>query len=611
MITPMKKATILCLAADREAAVKALREVGVLHVIAGESAASSASAASPEMGAGSSAEAQQERERTVRAQRILQEVALAVGADATPKGLTPVEAAGLVEKVLALEGEREGLEKRLVSLKAEEEGQEALGEFDPEQARGLRAKGVEVKLVRVPLKQALELEGVWTPLGASATHRYFVSVSFGAESAVGGAASLPEGVEEVAMPQRALSAVRAEEADVEASLTGVRKELAGLAPQAGALSPRVATLDEAIAFRKVSETLCNHGVVSSLDGFLPAAQVSRLQSAARAAGWALWIRDPEAGEKVPVSLTLPRWLRPISVLFTGLGILPGYREVDVSSVFLVFFSIFFAMIVGDAGYGVLLLAAILGLRAKFRKASSKPFWLFGVFAVATIVWGALTGSWFAIDPKYLPEWMRGVPWLKLDENVMWLCFLIGSVHLTIANLWNALVLWPSRKAFAQVGWGMLNWTMFFVAGMLVANRALPTAALVVGGVGFVLVALFMLDKEEIKTEWINYPMLTLNLVSALVDVMSYIRLFAVGMASAKIAMNFNQMAMALELPVWVKPLPVLLILLFGHGLNLVLGALSVLVHAVRLNTLEFSNHIGLTWAGEPYRPFGGKPSEGR
>jgi V/A-type H+-transporting ATPase subunit I len=82
-----------------------------------------------------------------------------------------------------------------------------------------------------------------------------------------------------------------------------------------------------------------------------------------------------------------------------------------------------------------------------------------------------------------------------------------------------------------------------------------------------------------------------------------VRLFAVGMASVKVAENFNQMAMDLSLPLWAKIPCVLLILLAGHGLNLMMGALSILVHAVRLNTLEFSNHKGVSWCGFAYRPF--------
>ena len=81
------------------------------------------------------------------------------------------------------------------------------------------------------------------------------------------------------------------------------------------------------------------------------------------------------------------------------------------------------------------------------------------------------------------------------------------------------------------------------------------------------------------------------------------------MASVKVAQNFNDMAIGLGLPLWAKIIPMVLILLLGHGLNLAMAALSILVHAVRLNTLEFSNHKGISWAGYAYKPFKRKSAD--
>jgi V/A-type H+-transporting ATPase subunit I len=107
-------------------------------------------------------------------------------------------------------------------------------------------------------------------------------------------------------------------------------------------------------------------------------------------------------------------------------------------------------------------------------------------------------------------------------------------------------------------------------------------------------------------------MLPLNVMSAMGDIISYVRLFAVGYASLQVAKNFNSMALELDLPMWAKIVPMVAILLVGHAINFALAGLSILVHAVRLNTLEFSNHKGLTWAGYAFVPFrrnGGGASE--
>ena len=93
----------------------------------------------------------------------------------------------------------------------------------------------------------------------------------------------------------------------------------------------------------------------------------------------------------------------------------------------------------------------------------------------------------------------------------------------------------------------------------------------------------------------------LNTISAFGNVMSYIRLFAVGMASLAIAQSFNGMASPM-LKGWAFPAGIL-ILVIGHGLNIIMGMLSVVVHGVRLNLLEFSGQLGMEWAGIPYEPF--------
>ncbi len=286
-----------------------------------------------------------------------------------------------------------------------------------------------------------------------------------------------------------------------------------------------------------------------------------------------------------------------------LGITPGYREADTSMVFMLFFSVFFAMLIGDAGYGLIFLLATLFARRKLPKAPAYPFTLMGVLSVSTIIWGVITANYFGITPGNGPAWTGQITWLGDEGNLMKLCFIIGAVHLTIAHIWNAIVLFPARKAYAQIGWIGIVWSTFFAACNMVLGQDYPSWILFLFLGGLALVLLFMTDPKELKEQWIDHAMLPLSIVSCLVDVISYIRLFAVGMASLQVASSFNEMAMELGLPLALKIPVVALILLLGHGLNIILGALAILVHAVRLNTLEFSQHKGLEWTGFAYNPF--------
>jgi V/A-type H+-transporting ATPase subunit I len=145
--------------------------------------------------------------------------------------------------------------------------------------------------------------------------------------------------------------------------------------------------------------------------------------------------------------------------------------------------------------------------------------------------------------------------------------------------------------------------MFFTARNMVLGEAYPqwTFGLLIGGV--LAVVMFMTALKDLKKEIINHFMLPLSIVSCFVDVISYIRLFAVGMASFAVANSFNNMAASLGFAkIWTIPI-IALILLAGHGINILLCALGILVHGVRLNTLEFSVHKEMEWSGHIYKPF--------
>jgi len=109
--------------------------------------------------------------------------------------------------------------------------------------------------------------------------------------------------------------------------------------------------------------------------------------------------------------------------------------------------------------------------------------------------------------------------------------------------------------------------------------------------------------HKIKSEWFNYAVLPLSIVSNFTDVVSYLRLFAVGTAGFAVASAFNGMAAEAGAGGLVGGLGAALILFFGHALNILLSTMGVMVHGIRLNTLEFSGHIGMQWTGRHYRPF--------
>ena len=174
-------------------------------------------------------------------------------------------------------------------------------------------------------------------------------------------------------------------------------------------------------------------------------------------------------------------------------------------------------------------------------------------------------------------------------------------------MWNLASLLRERmwlRVPCQIGWLVVVWSMFFLARQAVLGRPMPGFLLYALVAGILLVAVFMKTPAEIKAEWIDHAMLPLTFIGSFVDILSYIRLFAVGYAGVAVLAAFNEMAASIGFDSVPTAVAASLLLLFANALNIVLAALGVLVHAVRLNTLEFSSHKGLAWQGYSlYTPF--------
>ena len=577
MIVPMKKITVLCLEPHRDETLTALRELGALHL---------------------EPVRETDHPSVEAARREFEHIRLASNVlpshpHKPPSGRTPQK---VVESLWVLIHERDELRDERVSLMHEIERVAPFGDFSPEQVHSLEARGIQVRLYQARPKTAPEIRGeqVIRVEGASDSSAiHFAVISRGA-------CEVKEALE-IRLPEIGLKALRNRLTAVEERLAAIEQDVAAF----GGDHDRVAALrqdaEDAIHF---AEARAGSGEAEAspivyLRGYAPADAMDRFRESARTLGWGLRFEDPGDDDPVPTWVRTPRWARPIEVLMDFIGIMPGYREVDTSIAFLFFFGLFFAMLVGDAAYGAIFLGFSLWGRRRFPNAPRKIFGLLEIMAVGTIIWGSITGVFFGIHPK---SWPLTVTWLESDENIKRLCFIIGVTHLTLAHVWNVIRMGLSLPSLAQVGWLGTTWTMFFFANKMVLGDAFPSVMMPVFIASVILIVLFMTPLRQFKAEWFNHAMLPLNLVSNFVDVVSYIRLFAVGAASFAIANNFNTM-LAPMLGSWWTALFGALFLFLAHALNIVLSLMGVMVHGVRLNTLEFAGHIGLQWSGIPYRPF--------
>jgi V/A-type H+-transporting ATPase subunit I len=598
MIVRMKRLTLLCLTHDRDAALDELRELGVVHVTdrrppAGE-------------------ELEALRARLAAAERAL--AALPVkpereDAAATPGDAADLPAEGVVAEVLALLDRRDALAARAAEVHRELSRYAGFGEFDRDEVRELQRAGVWTALAVAPPNEPLAAPAgvVLTELGRDRGGRRLMLAALG-----GRPEPLPDlggHYELVPWPERTLADLHGQVAAAESESAAAARRLDELATARGAVAVLARATAEEARFAEVAAGMDEAGELSVLSGYLPAAEQDAVRAAAAAHGWGIVLEDPEPGEDVPIQLHQSRWVRPVSTVFDFLHIYPGYWEDDAGWVILPFFSLFFAMIVGDAGYAMLLIALTAVLQWRLKKVPAHVFHMMYIVGAATLVWGVLSGSYFGIPtlPRFAQQLQ--VAWIADRDNLIDLCFLIGAVHLSFAHVWNAVSLSRTgawTKVIAQGGWLLVVWSMFFIARSAVLGRGAPGFLLLMLLAGVILVAAFMKTPAELKTSWIDHAMLPLTLVGNFVDILSYIRLFAVGYASVAVLAAFNDMAASIGFDSPLTAVAASVLLLFANALNIVLAGLGVLVHAVRLNTLEFSTHKGLAWQGHVlYTPFAG------
>lgn len=481
---------------------------------------------------------------------------------------------------------------------------EPLGQFDPSDLELLKEKGFISKFYRVSRS---DMSRFTQDVG----YPYAVVSSRGSERIVMviGDQDFDLSFEEVKVT-RGLSDLEQELESLEEGLKEIDIELQKKRGSVSLIKESLESKREELEYAKAIAGAGRYGPLSYFQGFCPEDSCRDLKDMAVRRGWGLLIEDPVPEDDVPTLLRNPKWLRIVEPVFRFMGTVPGYKEYDVSFWFLVSLSLFFAMLVGDGGYGVLFFVGTYLLRRKRRTAPKEPFMLLYVFSVSTVVWGFITGTWFGVERlSYAPPLSRLIiPTLNSytgDQNFMiGLCFILGAIHLSIAHILRAIGLFSSLRVLGEVGWIFILWFLYFLAGYFVLGNPMPDKSTLLLGIGLILAGLFSNPKGNfIKSSLLGIADLPFNMIRSFSDLVSYLRLFAVGYATLVIAGSFNRMAFDLWEGSMLGAFAAALVLLIGHTLNIMLAAMAVLVHGIRLNMLEFSSHLGMNWTGRPFRPF--------
>ncbi|MDX9914332.1 MAG: ATPase [Sphaerochaeta sp.] len=601
----MKKAYIVIKTAKKRMMLKALGNAGLLHL---------------ESDIHANEETQQIQKRCDTLLSTISAIVELQGKreQVEQRTLSMEASAEIADRYAGLIDERKRLEEEIAIHKGQVERLSPWGDFDPVQIEQLRQAGIDLHFYTLSKKDLSALDPAISYLNLAPVGSLEAIATVGVELPPSAMAS------ELAIPKAGLLDTQRLLETATAKLAETVDTLRGGAIYLTSLKEYHRRLTETRIFEEIANGMEGEEELCWIGGYLPIDQVSSFETIAKSNAWAYALDDVSEEDTPPTLVRYPKGVGIIKPVFDILGTVPGYSEGDISTWFLLFFTLFFAMIIGDAGYGLIFLLAASAIHFKTKKPTTLVLLIY-VLSVATMVWGSITGTWFGskailerlpvlqtlVIPSIAnyPE-LFGIDAVTAQNTVMKFCFIVGTVQLSLACTLNVIKKAPHKdlSLMADIGWLVAILALYLVVlqlviGTLINIQVVFTVVLA----GFALVVLFgeqspgtPIAKGMIKGLGGIFTTF-LNTISAFSNIMSYIRLFAVGMASVAIAQSFNAMASSMNSGIAI--VAGIVVLVIGHSLNLVMGLLSVVVHGVRLNLLEFSGQLGMEWTGVAYKPF--------
>ena len=613
MISKMNKLSFLIYHKEYEMFLEKLRELGVVHV-------------EKRQGAEMDANLQSFMQKRTAYQSLLKSMTLAAAsfegtATETPSNLTIEQ---VVDSYETQQEHIQTLNMQLPVLDKEIDAMEVWGEFDWKVVEQLKANGWQMQFYCCPDKA---FEEAWvdeynaTVINRKGGQCYFVTVNH---------MPIELEAEVVRLPKQRLSELVREQEELKAEIKKANDALDQFCiSNTPVVESALEALESDINLMEVEQLggeRMADGAIVMMEGWVPVENDAEVRKMLDESGVYYEIRPAEKEDNAPIKLKNNAINRLFEVLTKMYG-MPDYGEFDPTPLFAPFYALFFGMCVGDAGYGLLLIVLGLFLKKKLGKSMAGMMNLLITLGAATTVVGAVFNTFFGVTltDLDLPAWMNSLiisgKWDGTSyDKTMVIALLVGMFHICFAMVVKAIgttARYGFKNSLSAWGWLLLVGGSVTVATLnylgVVDMETSKMAYIGIGGVSAIGIYLLNDMRRNIFVNvgaglWDTYNMAT----GLMGDLLSYLRLYALGLAGGMLGGVFNTLGMQLRdtmgdflfgVPGWIC---FALIFVAGHGLNIALSCLSGYVHSIRLTFVEYFKNSGYDGKGMEYKPFSSK-----
>lgn len=344
-----------------------------------------------------------------------------------------------------------------------------------------------------------------------------------------------------------------------------------------------------------------------LEGWVPNTKVSETEVELDKIGVFYITNKPQSSDKVPILLKnnkFSKLFEPIGKLFS----LPSYNEMDLTQFFAPFFMMFFGFCLGDLGYGIVLVLIATILKPRMKKDMKPMLSLVQFLGIGTIVFGAISGTLFGVNliETNIPA-IANIQKMFLDADAMFnLALVLGLIQMIFGMILKSVnQLRQNGIAYAMpsIGWILLILSLLDYALLKMTSGN----SIYVTFLAIALIVWFSDPKGSVfskigKGIWELY-----GITGIFGDVLSYIRLFALGISSAILGFVINDIALQVKSGIpYAGPILFVVFLIIGHTGNLLIASLGAFVHPMRLTFVEFYKNAGFEGGGKEYRPLSKK-----